>query len=325
MANSKHTRLACEELERRFVPGTIPNAGLLGTAGPGLGSASIVASFTTAPNNDNTTGWDKKTFFSHDVTFAHKGYIDIAYHVDTSDGTTEYNFEYHVTNASGETWQSINFMLLFGLGPNAEDPLAGCQLDMDWPDKDPTPFSAGPLSLIQHDPYVIVYGGSPGLLPGAQGTFFFSIDVPDYDPVTMPPDVQHDYGYEFTVRLAPIVAVPLPPPGGAAAAVSLLMSLSSTRSLLGGRSAGDAFADPLFADAGNVRDAKHDALVGGVEFTLPGRTRWTESYANSDHGSMNVALGSADVEETDLTWRLIGKQLASPSEITKWSVPVRKR
>lgn len=89
-------RLFVEALEGRTNPGVIDVASPIAEiAGPGLGGVQVVnaGSNAGAVNDDNTVGWPKTHFVSHDVSFAKSDYIDRAYTVNDSEGVTEFNFE----------------------------------------------------------------------------------------------------------------------------------------------------------------------------------------------------------------------------------------
>jgi hypothetical protein len=210
MRRSTRGQLFFEQLETRLNPGDIPQVGaVVATAGPGLGTVTVVnyGSDPTKLNDDNTAGWPKTHFVSHDVSFAKTDYIDRVYRVNDTEGVTEFNFEDNIINGTANNWTTVQVQLGFGTGDNFIPAAAG-ELDFDWPDKDSGLATNGWAKV--HDQYAIGYTAAVALAPGLSVKLFYSVDVPDYDPEAMPGAYVEEGVYQFTLR-----TIPGPKPGGA--------------------------------------------------------------------------------------------------------------
>jgi hypothetical protein len=108
-----------------------PNAG----TGPGLGTVSVPAIVTVAPNNDNVpaAGLPDNNIVVPIKRFDHNGNIDIEFRVTPSDGVTEYQLFESVDNNTGVDWSSYRMELGFGVGAAFVPSLAGDGLDFDFP------------------------------------------------------------------------------------------------------------------------------------------------------------------------------------------------
>jgi hypothetical protein len=186
---------------------------------------------TNSPNNDNVGAGNKDNFSSHDVVFATAGFIDREYNVDNTNGTSEYRFEDHVRNNIGTDIVWFHWELGFGTGANFQR-RGTPALDMDWPDKDPTPinFGASSFRVLNHQAYSIDW--SAGLLSnGMQNTFFWNIDVCDYDPLNMPASARTATGYKFTLRLLPSSIPPPNQPNVEAVLAGVLLQSTSNNKM----------------------------------------------------------------------------------------------
>lgn len=175
-----------------------PNAG----TGPGLGTVSVPAIVTTAPNNDNspTPGAFDNNIVVPIKRFDFSDYIDIEFAVNPSQGVTEYQFFESVDNNTGATWKSHTMILGYGVGANFVSSTVGDGLDFDFPNYDLAPTSSAmPIVGTPNEDTLIFSGGLQGT--GAE-TYQFRIDVPDV--TTLPPG----FG-RFTLRQFP-EAVPEP-------------------------------------------------------------------------------------------------------------------
>jgi hypothetical protein len=192
-----------EEMESRVNPGALPANPIGAVAGPGLGTVTVVNFGTKGANvnDDNTVGWPKTHFSSHDLTYAKQAYIDREYLVEDTNGTTEFNFEDNIINGTDQDWPGISITLGMDLGKNFF-PLAVGTLDMDWPDADSGPATPG--FTKDHTTYAITW--KDDVIPaGKSRVFFYSVDIPDWDPEAMP-DADIEGGYIFTIRAEPLVA-----------------------------------------------------------------------------------------------------------------------
>src|SRR5581483_8722677 len=219
MRRSSRGRLFFEELETRANPGVIPQGGaVVATAGPGLGTVTVLehAPGMMNLNDDNTAGWPKKHFVSHDVSFAKTDYIDRVYRVNDTQGVTEFNFEDNIINGTANNWATVHVTLGFGTGANFFPAAAG-ELDFDWPDKD-SGFETPGWTKV-HGQYDIGYTAAKALAPGLSVKLFYSVDVPDYDPEAMPGAYVSEGVYEFTIR-----TLPGPQPGGNGPSLSMAAS-----------------------------------------------------------------------------------------------------
>lgn len=247
-----------EQLEARDRPGVI--ASMNAPVGPGLGAARVVASATNKPNNDNVGAGNKDNFYSHDVSFGTSGIIDREYVVTNSNGTSEYRFEDVVVNNTGNDLVWFHWELGFGTGANFER-RGTPALDMDWPDQDPTPqnFTQNTFRTLSHGQYTIDW--SDGLIQDTKsGSFFWNVDVCDWDPLNMPASAQMPNGYKFTLRLIPS-PTPIPNPGGGgetrarnSAAVAALLTNPTPEPLA---TSTPAFATPwLVLDLGSANKTR---------------------------------------------------------------------
>lgn len=168
--------------------------GIAEVSGPGLGEVDLLAIVTGQPNNDNYSDPANPNFvFFNEKVFDHTDYIDIVFDVVDTGGTTEYGFVESVFNFAPETWLAYRTEVGFGTGVDfvLADPGAG--LDLDTPDRDPTPIS-NVFASHTHLPAAIHW--EDGEMPfGFVDAMFFSMDVPD--GIT-----------QFTVRETPLIPEP---------------------------------------------------------------------------------------------------------------------
>jgi hypothetical protein len=173
---------------------------------------------TPVPNNDNTSAASANTL-QHQLTFGGTGVFDLEYTVMNSLGTSEYFVDQTppfggVVNQSGVPWDGYFVELGFGTGRSFVRSNGFDFLDLDTPERDPSP-TAAPFATVDHtDSNRLVW--SNGLLAAAaSGSFTFSLDVPDYS-VNIPNgfEVRNAQGaivgYRFTLRQGPTVAAPEP-------------------------------------------------------------------------------------------------------------------
>jgi len=163
-------------------------------SGPGLGSEGTFFFFTNSANNDNSPNAAGENAVGFDETiFDFAAYMDIAFEVVDSGGTTEYSMFDSTFNFSAPTWIGFQLELGFGTGSAFERAGATSGLDFDFPDQDPTP-SSSIFPSVTHTADLIVYDGDT--MPfGFVDAIFWSVDVPD--------DIS-----SFTLRRTPIVPEP---------------------------------------------------------------------------------------------------------------------
>jgi hypothetical protein len=160
-------------------------------------------------NNDNATG--KQNYVTIDATFGNSDYIDMVFTANDSQGTSEYQFEIGVMNATPDTWVSFHFVLGFRTGNNFTENVSG--LDFDTPHRDPTPFhSPTRLSMLYHEAWTLDWLDGPWQ-PNQGTIFYMMIDVPDAVDPNIPEVAKIPGGYRFTLRAVPGV-FNFPNPGG---------------------------------------------------------------------------------------------------------------
>lgn len=213
-------------------------------AGPG-GSCGIITVNSTTNTVSMSASHDDTS--SDAITFnPDMAYLDIEFRVENeaSNSVSEFSFEQDITNLSGYEWTGFRHVLGFTVD-GAADLLAGVDFipsnDADGLDFNPTPaggstatsteFSTG---LIGDSGYDTIVWGEGGAVPhGDTTTLTFMVDVPNFDPLEMPMDVEileFDpvpfvfSGYTFTLRQWP---VPEPASG--------IMLLPAVMALLGRR------------------------------------------------------------------------------------------
>jgi hypothetical protein len=183
-------------------PMGVIGGGLVSTTGGGLGTARVVASQTSAPGNDNQTTWSKQNFYSLDVTFAANSSIDMVFAVtdSTPASISEYDVEMDVQNQTGANWTGFHWEL--GFMVQGAFQTSACDLDMDWPNKDPTPsiFTTTPFQTLNHQQYTIDW--SNGTVGNTKSvSFFFAVDVPN--STNVPQGAKTANGYQFVIRGQP--------------------------------------------------------------------------------------------------------------------------
>lgn len=274
------------ELEGRWVPGVLTDQPLVDTAGQGLGSVNLVALGSPTPNNDNANA--KVNFASFDLSYAAVGPIDRVLEVNNSNGVTEYWIEDNVTNASASTWFGFYFQLGFGTGAQF-DMRGSPALDMDWPDQDPTPsnFTTYTFRDLSHQRYKVEWSNGQ-ISDQGRCTFFYMIDVSDWDALNMPPSAQTPNGYRFTLRAVPVAKIA----GGEerpalVGDVSTLAGHTSAVSAMGGSALISARPISQFAQSGSIGSAASPSVVdeASLQFARVVFANTHESPNDSNRGA----------------------------------------
>lgn len=185
--------------------GVITAATMFGTnagTGPGLGTVSVPAIVTVLANNDNvpSAGVLDNNIFVPVKRFDHNGNIDIEFHVNPSQGVTEYSVFESVDNNTGSNWTQYKMSLGFGVGALFVPSPSGDGLDFDFPNFDTPPTSSAMPTVVTGEDNLSFSGG---IQTTAAESYQFRIDVPDLAGVV------GAAGGVFTLRQTPI-AVPEP-------------------------------------------------------------------------------------------------------------------
>jgi hypothetical protein len=186
--------------------------------GPGLGTVSVPAIVTVQANNDNVPAPGKldNNIFVPIKRFDHNGNIDIEFHVDPSQGVTEYQVFESVDNNTGVNWNQYKMSLGFGTGAAFVPSPSGDGLDFDSPDFD-TPPASSAFALVALGEDNLTYMN--GVQSTGSETYQFRVDVPDLVSAA-------GAGGVFTLRQTPI---PVPEP------TSLLLTSIAALGLTAGR------------------------------------------------------------------------------------------
>ncbi|MHB1036488.1 MAG: choice-of-anchor F family protein [Pirellulales bacterium] len=174
--------------------------GLQAGTGSGLGTVSVPIWVTPNPNNDNQVGGGPA---DNNITvpvkrFDKPGEIDIVFHVQPSNGVTEYKVFESVDNNTFINWSDYRMQLGFGTGASFVPTLPGSGLDFDFPTFDTFPASSA-FSTVLPGENVLAF--TTGIHSSGSETYQFRIDVPDLSPTGAIES--------FTLRQVP-VAVPEP-------------------------------------------------------------------------------------------------------------------
>jgi hypothetical protein len=301
---STYLRPHLEALEPRIVPGVIvelPPPGYDSVGGPGFGFAQVVAQGTTKKNNDNVGKvGQKQNWVSNDVNFAKVDYIDRVFQVENSKGVTEYRFEDQVFNLTGKPWIGFHYELGFGTGANFKRSTTA--LDMDWPDRDPTPtnITIDEFRKLVHGQYTIDWSQGD-VLDKNQVSFFWQIDVPDSDPLNLPQSALIKGGYKFTLRAVP--------DGGAAKAAANEEEVSINSNLMPASSGQPVtFKANVAGNPGVVPTGTITFLDGSVQLASVGLSDGSASFTTSSLTSGNHYISASYVDPT----RLFSANASSP-------------
>jgi hypothetical protein len=179
----------------------------------GGGNAVVNPIITGTPNNDNTSVPANSNMAVASKIFSADDPIDIVFEVETSGGTAEYRLSEGVANVSGTDFPVYAFELGFGTGANFVRSGGGDGLDFDSPNLDPGPTSARYFTVAHSEDLVVWTQPKAPFSSGVTDAYTISIDVPDFDPASMPASARTATGYRFTLRQGPSVAPVIPEPG----------------------------------------------------------------------------------------------------------------
>lgn len=170
--------------------------GLEHGTGPGLGSVVIPAILHQTDNNDDQTGSADNNITVQTKRFDHTGYIDIEFHVEDTNGVSEYSIVEFIDNnvLPIVDWTQFHMYLGFGVGDDFEISPSGDGLDFDYNDFNLPPTSDAFSQVVLGEDQLVFHNGLHG--SGAQ-QYTLRIDVPDGLP-----------NGRFTLRQVPIVPEP---------------------------------------------------------------------------------------------------------------------
>ena len=195
----------------------VANAGLItsvsmGNAPGGVAGGNCAA---PAPNNDNVVGASPNTCII-DKRFDKLDYIDLVFTVMNSGGTTEYQFEESIFNATGRGWHDFHFDLGFGTGAAFVNSTNGDFLDFDEPAQD-SPVASSHFARHMFDNVVDSLWFDDGkCFTNTFCDFTFAVDVPDHNDPGSIPAQYHIFdanggviGFQFTLRQMPSIPEPI--------------------------------------------------------------------------------------------------------------------